>query len=161
MKRLRAVWATIAAFAVLTVWCGGSARASGGAFVAPPEPTPQPTDMSWPNYLALDYRERGQPGLTPRQAASLREMLARVKPCQRRFVRYAFTTAATGRQFVMFFGPFQGGVEPHVLGAKNLYYNPREGLSFPMPGEPVDYSVRADSIQLGCPAGDLITKWRN
>jgi hypothetical protein len=85
-------------------------------------------------------------------------MLARVKPCQRRFVRYAFTTAANGRQFVMFFGPYQGGVEPHVLGAKNLYYNPREGLSFPLPGEPVDYSVRADSASLGCPAGDLITK---
>ena len=53
-----------------------------------------------PEYLALDYGKPGQPTLTAKEIARIREVLALVKPCQRAMVRYAFPENAP---FVLFF----------------------------------------------------------
>lgn len=83
-----------------------------------------------PSYLAVRYGRAGQPALSTRDAAKLRFVLSRVKPCQRRFVRYAFTDIG----FVLYFpdltlpnAPHQGIEFVHTLGDAFTFYAPRTG----------------------------------
>jgi hypothetical protein len=92
-------------------------------------PAPRAT---WPNFAAVDYGKPGQPHLTNDQIAKLRFTLARVKSCQRRFVRYAFPSDDV-RPFVLYFeldatpDP-QGHVDyTHVLGDRFVHYAPVTG----------------------------------
>jgi hypothetical protein len=128
--------------------------------VALADPTPAATASPWPTYGALDYRTPGRhPALTQAEVAKIRNMLARVKPCQRKFLRYAFPDPAENGDlpFVMFFGPYEAGHIPHVLGAGNVDYDPAEGRVEPfILQQDVDYSLKADIDQLGCPKGDVI-----
>ena len=105
-----------ATFAALLLACLGNAQDIHLA-VATPKPVP-----TWPSYAARDYLKTGHPKLNASEKARIRYMLTRVKLCQRRYLRYAFTSA---RQpwFIMFFGPTGSGF-PHVLGEDNLYYDP-------------------------------------
>lgn len=77
-------------------------------------------------------------------------MLARVKRCQRPLLRYAFSSDAVGPtgRFVLFLNT---GGEPHVLGAKNIYYDSIEGAVRAVPGMNIDYSVQADINNFVCP----------
>ena len=49
---------------------------------------PTPAWTPPPPHVALDYAKPGQPHLTARQVARIRQVLAEVKPCQRPLVRY-------------------------------------------------------------------------
>lgn len=86
-----------AAFAALLFACCGNAQAVHVA-VATPKPVP-----TWPSYAARDYLKTGHPKLNASEKARIRYTLTRIKLCQRRYLRYAFTSA---RQpwFIMFFG---------------------------------------------------------
>ena len=115
----------------------------------------------WPSYLALAYRKPGHPKLTKTEVGKIRKILARVRPCQRRFVRYAFSeTDNTGRrgELVLFFGPGCPNIWPHALGESNAFFDPSDGRFFPVSdaGFRPDYSLRADMDRLGCPSGDVI-----
>jgi hypothetical protein len=60
----------------------------------------------------------------------IRFALARVKPCQRAFLRYAFPRNGDRLSFVLFFQgpPYEW---PHVFWTNNMYYKPIEGDEFP------------------------------
>jgi|GEM_PF-4334029 len=144
----------------LAAFKSGFAFLSGGRFeISPGErmTTDINADAVWPSYRALDYRKPGHPHLRAAQVAELRAMLSRLKPCQRRFLYYAFPDPQTSAEpFVMFFWPYAGGGrQPHVLGGDNLYYDVVEGHAFPTHGMP-DESLADEIRDLGCPAGDVI-----
>jgi hypothetical protein len=71
-----------------------------------------------PEYAAADYAKPGHPPLTPNEVASIRSALARVKPCKRALVRYAFPAQ---RLFVIFFQP-EHGQGAAVFGEPRAYY---------------------------------------
>lgn len=87
----------------------------GPISVASPSPTP------WPSYLAKDFENRGHPKLTTKEMKMIRLALARVEPCQRVFLRYAFPSDADVLPFILF---FQGPAYeyPHVFWTNNSYY---------------------------------------
>jgi hypothetical protein len=94
----------------------------------PRSPAPGPT---WPNYEAIDYGKPGQPDLNAEEAAKLVLILRKVKPCQRRFVRYAFPNDG-GLQLAVYFEynatPDPQGVSfTHVLEDPYAYYAPVTG----------------------------------
>lgn len=90
-----------------------------------------------PTYLALDYSKPGQPILTAKEVARIREVLALVKPCQRALVEYAFPENSDWLPFILFFeAPSldSPGSYGHPFGQPgNVYYNEGEGLAQPIP----------------------------
>jgi hypothetical protein len=90
----------------------------GSSSPAASEPALSPTTS--PEYAAVDYDKPGHPQLTPDEVASIRSALARVKPCQRTLVRYAFPDSAE-LPFVIFFQPESGQGAP-VFGEPRTYY---------------------------------------
>jgi len=79
----------------------------------------------------MDYDKPGHPPLTPNEVASIRSALARVKPCQRTLVRYAFPANTGLMSFVLFFEPHDGGNVSHIFGETNMLYSPWDGQVFP------------------------------
>jgi hypothetical protein len=95
-------------------------------------PTTVPT---MPSYIAADYNAPGgHPSLTPDQTATIRRVLARVKPCQRPLVRYVLTQGEKDG-IALFFEP-----EPdqwaHILGEPDAYYAPLQGVFAGPPDDP-------------------------
>ena len=118
-----------------------SSLALQGPYGASPTP--------WPSYAAVDY-ERAHPRLTDAQIAAVRQTLSKVKPCQRDLLRYAFPQNSDFLPFVVFFEQPES-VWPHVLGQRNIDYNPGEGQVFTTTGMPGDdYSLENDIKQRGC-----------
>jgi hypothetical protein len=118
---------------------------------AKPLPTRSPFPSLWPSFKASDYRD-ARPPLSAGQAAQVVSILARVRACQRPFVRYAFTNDANeSRRFVMFFqSPHDDW--PHVLEQKNLYYKKDVGTTFALhPAGWTDFSLSADARSHPCP----------
>jgi hypothetical protein len=109
--------------------------------------SPAPSPSPWPTYAAKDYAKAVHPALTQAQIASIRRMLARVRPCERSLLRYAFTS--NGGHFIMFFDT-GSGEDPHVLGERNIYYQRREGRGIPVMGDGAGYSLQADIDKVGC-----------
>jgi hypothetical protein len=56
-------------------------------YFGPATPQPRPTET---NYAAIAYGKPGQPALSADETSKLRFILSKVRPCQRRLVRYAF-----------------------------------------------------------------------
>jgi hypothetical protein len=109
-----------------------AAAGASPAASAPAAPIVPAAMRSWPGFVAIDYGKPGQPNLSGADATRIRRVLARVKPCQRALVRYAFP----GRwaQAVMFFAiPPDGGA--HVFGEGDAYYVPNQDSVIPIPGD--------------------------
>jgi hypothetical protein len=88
--------------------------------------TSQPISNSM---IAMDYDQPGHPNFTADQAARIRYVLARVKPCQRALVRYAFGGIDS---LVLFFAVTPGrGLGTKVLGTGEIYV-PSDGTELPM-----------------------------
>lgn len=112
----------------------GTRYADKPLFAQPTSDTVAPGPLFAPTFLAWKYNVAGQhPPLTRDEIAQIRAMLARVKPCQRGVLRYAHLE---GGSIALFFRPnFYGGERPHVLGGRNMYYNPEDNVEFPTPGD--------------------------
>jgi hypothetical protein len=107
-----------------------------------------------PSYLAKNYRVPQQhPALTAEEAARIRAMLARVKPCQRAFLRYAFPSNGGG--MVMFFLPHpeNGTQAPSVLGEGSLTYKTDDGTAeAPPPAIGEQHSLQNEIDRADCGA---------
>lgn len=127
------------------LYCGGRASAQGS-----PAPTPSSAHNRWPNYAAVDYDKPGHPTLTPDEVARIRSALARVKPCQRTLVRYAFPANASSwhgwPSFVLFFQTDGGGV--HIFENAGTLYLPMSGDLYPTSNDdPVSEQIEKFGIQ--------------
>jgi hypothetical protein len=101
------------------------------------------TPATIPNYVAVDYNTTGlHPPLTRAEAAAIRNVLARVKPCQRSLVRYVLAENEKDG-IALFFEP-----EPnrwaHILGEPDAYYTPMNGV---FAGPPDDPDIQAQEKQ--------------
>ena len=111
----------------------------------------------WPSYKALNYKA-AHPALSATEEMHVRHILARVKPCQRDIVYYAYpSNSYSGEPVVVFFkGPSY--MWPHVLGGGNEYYKPEEGEVFPgASGGDYDFSLAADIQNEPCKAASIAT----
>lgn len=112
-------------------------------YTAPP---PTPTPLMWPSFSAEGYRRFEGRRLSPADTALIRKTLARVKPCQRATLRFAFTSDPNP-QFVLFFdNPKQ--IWPHALWNRNLYFHRDDGsvIAAPpddsvLPGNSIRYNI--------------------
>lgn len=86
------------------------------------------TPPPWPRFRADDYRKPGNPTLTKSETQLIRAALRLVKPCQVRFLRYAFPSGQPVHHMVLFFASDRGW--PHVLWTRNLFYKPEDGTEF-------------------------------
>jgi hypothetical protein len=121
-------------------------------------------DGLWPRYFAEDYGRPDHPPLTAEEAAEIHWMLARVKPCQRRLLTYAFNSdgpsndkvaGVDSRGFVMFFAVadpyYRWLAEPHVLGGQNILYSYESGRVAAFPNtEGTHFTLRDDIDRTGC-----------
>lgn len=114
----------------------GCAKSHNGNQVGPEQfvrytigPKPTPT-ITWPTFLAEDYREFSGRTLTPSEVALIRKTLALVKPCQRPLLRFAFPPNGD-TTFVLYFQSADGNAF-HVLWTRNLYFRPDDGTTFAM-----------------------------
>jgi hypothetical protein len=135
---------------------GNSAPASQGALRGVGSPA------VWPNYLAKDYEKPGHPTLTTRQKSTIRFALAKVEPCQRAFLRYAFPRNGDDSPFVLFFQG-QASSWPHVFWTNNMYYKPADGEIFPGSGgdapPPGQRFITWDIDHAGCvPGADFASR---
>ncbi len=120
----RCALSTLMALAMLA-GCNASTHSNqqpGSSSPAPSEPAlsaiaVRPSTL--PEYSAVDYDKPGHPALTPSEKAGIRSTLARVKPCQRTLVRYAFPESRL--PFVIFFQP-ESGQGAAVFGEPRTYY---------------------------------------
>lgn len=113
-----------------------------------------------PNYIAIDYNVSGHhPPLTPAQMARIQQILARVKPCQRPLVRYAFVPHDRAIPFLVgeedglafFFytnDEDEAGEILHVFDTNNIYYREDVGL---IPGMRPYPSIQQDIDEQPCP----------
>jgi hypothetical protein len=111
--------------------------------------------IPWPSYLAKDYETRGHPTLTRRQTSMIRFALAKVKPCQRAFLRYAFPQNGSYLPFVLFFQTHSYQWS-HVFWTNNIYYKSLAGEEFAgSPGnEPPKWDgLKWDIDHAGCVPG--------
>jgi hypothetical protein len=94
---------------------------------------PNPT----PPYVAMEYDKPGHPSMTPEQMRTIREMLAKVKPCQRPLLRYVLDDEVT-----LFFAvpPGQGA---RILGSPGLFYLPGTGGEVPIQENGPEAEARA------------------
>jgi hypothetical protein len=110
--------------------------------------------QAWPSFAARDYRSFHKQTLTAGEVSSIRKTLSAVKPCQRRFLRFAF---ASNAGFVLFFD-LSNTIWPRVLWTDNTYYKKIEGTVFQLSGprsarnSGIEWAVRTT----GCD-GRLIT----
>ncbi len=90
---------------------------------------PTPAWTPPPPHIALDYAKPGQPHLTARQVARIRQVLAQVKPCQRPLVYYVIEPGENKDGVAFFFYNAKNPDEfNHVFGESNGYYFPGSGL---------------------------------
>jgi hypothetical protein len=94
-----------------------------------------PSRAMWPSYSALNVATRHDPRLTPVDRQTIEHVLAQIRPCERHFIRYAYTNPEEGPpRLVVFVMPEKtDGVTPHVIGPTNLFYRPPEGWTFILP----------------------------
>lgn len=97
------------------------------------------------SFAAGEYNTPGHPELSPAQVIRIKQILAEVKPCQRPLVRYGLFGPSADD--MVFFFKVPPGQVTHVLGAQNLYYNPRNGTMVPMPDNPNFEQIKAQGIQ--------------
>jgi len=121
------------------------------AIVTPIPPPPSP----WPSFVAQDYRSLHKQRLLPGEVSSIRNTLTLVKPCQRQFLRFAFSQNGG---FVLFFD-LSNSIWPHVLWTDNTYYKKLEGTVFKVPdhGTGRNAGIEWDVKTTGC-NGQVITK---
>jgi len=118
------------------------------------------TSRDWPSFLAEKYEGSHQPKLTIAQKAKIRDVLKRIRPCQQRFLRFAFpnTSSKFLPHFVLYFGPTSWG-HPYVIDGRNLIYDEIHGTVFPTDGAglPNDFfTFSANARRTGCPAGSQV-----
>jgi hypothetical protein len=128
-------------------------------YADPSEPTCPPgtlpsTPPQWPSYVAKDYNEPGQPGLTSKEISMIREALRRVKSCQEDMVRYAFpSNPRLGIPFVVFFEPWISPTHlTHVFWTTGTYFK-WDGEVFTTRAAPaaVSADIRYDIGRMPCP----------
>jgi hypothetical protein len=127
----------------------GNSTASSGS-TAINTPSPSGTAKPWPDYSAAAYRNAKR-RLTAEQVAAVAKMLSEVGPCRRSLLRYAFPQNSDYFNFVIFFQPPYPGFMPHVMGERNVDYDPVAGRVFTVNGEiNTDYSVQHDIRSQPC-----------
>lgn len=99
---------------------------------------PASAPAPWPSYAVVDYQRAGHPNLSGDELSQLRAVLARVRPCQRALLRYAFPKNAwsTASSFLIYFdGPGYStgsyGQGRWVFGT-DAFYEPSEGTAAPI-----------------------------
>jgi hypothetical protein len=100
---------------------------------------------------ALDYKT-ARPPLRPEYAAKVRRVLARVNPCQRPLVYYAYPSDVDNDYDVAIFFKGPAYNRAHVLDGGNTYFDEVEGTVFPTPAGGYDYSLAADVRNEKCTA---------
>lgn len=119
---------------------------------------------SRPRYAAAAFTKPGQPKLTPTEKAKIRWMMARIKPCQRALLAYAFDSngppsapnaGEDARGFVMFFSDrdsqYPWLAEPHVLGGQNIVYRYETGGVAAFPNtEGFHFTLQNDINRTAC-----------
>jgi hypothetical protein len=160
--------------AVLAVSAGLCACARGGNATSAQALRPSASPMSLtpghpitrtpaPTYLAQDYTRAGRPPLTVDEIGMIRDALAKVKPCQRAFLLYAFPSNPDfGLPLVLFFKEPDPTQVAHVFGTTGVYIQ-KDGEVFVTPiGVPrVPSSISFDVEHTGCSPGEHVHPWWN
>lgn len=110
--------------------------------------TRQPASVAGPTvpiYAAEDYGKAGSL-LSRTDISRLKEILRKVKPCQRSLVRYSFGGEPAGGPAIFFFAP-QPGEAPHVIGTADEIYMPFNGSVVPMSDNEEEDQMLKEGIQ--------------
>ena len=104
--------------------------------------------IPWPSYAAVDYNRSGHPSLSRAEVGSIRSTLAKVKPCQRTLLRYAFPPQPNSLPFVLFFEPEDGNNGTAVIGEPRTYYLVSDGeVISASPTDPAAEQIEKFGIQ--------------
>jgi hypothetical protein len=113
--------------AIVLAACSGAGTANSvRVSAAPPYERLATLGPGPPVYVAIDYDKPGHPSLTLEQTRTIKEMLARVKPCQRSLLRYVPNDGVT-----LFFA-VPSGQDPYVLGDPGTVYLVDTGGEIPV-----------------------------
>jgi hypothetical protein len=123
----------IAAALCFAMGCAGARAGSGashGSSATLVTPTPA---VPWGRFLALDYKQPGQPKLTGSEVALIRKALALVKPCQQQWLKYSFDNAdPTGNTIDLYFEPSDRQETAAIFWTGDYYYFD-QGRAAPLP----------------------------
>jgi hypothetical protein len=124
----------LAAALCCAVGCAGPRSRSGASpglsatLVTPTAAVP------WGRFLALDYKQPGQPKLTASEVALIHKALELVKPCQQQRLKYSFDNAdPTGNTIDLYFEPSDPRQETAAIFWTGDYYYVDQGRAVPLP----------------------------
>jgi hypothetical protein len=137
LNKLRIVRAFVLGAAMISLAACNKASGSNSGQAAATPPYEHLTGTGPPVYAAIDYDKPGHPSMTAEQARAVREMLARVKPCQRSLLRYVLDEDVT----LFFAVPLGQGAR--VLGNPGLIYVPESGSEIPVQENGPEADARA------------------
>ncbi len=106
--------------------------------------------LAWPTYGAMEYKNDRKHTLTHVQIALIKKTLARLEPCKRKFLKYAFPSNPDVMPFVLVL--YRGDVAAeHVLWTNNQYMDRHDGNVFAASLQMPDWNgVEYDASAISC-----------
>jgi hypothetical protein len=119
---------TLVATITATLLVGCSKMNTSAAKVSPTTTVSLELPQPFLGFVALDYDKPGHPLLTDAERATIHDVLAKAKPCQRPLIRYSITGGNPSIAVFFAVGPHEGA---HVFGT-NEVYDPTDAIELPM-----------------------------